>query len=111
MPYEEFVLQRMGNVAKQFVHRFRNDSAFVEAVAKSRHPLANSVSPGELHRWLYDRFSLFELLRDAGFTRVGVCSATESGLAGCSDFLLDTMEDGSIRKPDSLFMEGIKATK
>jgi predicted SAM-dependent methyltransferase len=111
MPDEEFVLQRMGNGAKQFVHRFRSDSAFAEAVAKSRDPQANPVDPGELHRWLYDRFSLFELLRDAGFTRVGVCSATESGLTGYSNFLLDTLEDGSIRKPDSLFMEGIKAVK
>lgn len=111
MPAEEFVLRRMGYGAQRFVQRFRNDAAFADLVTKSRDPLVNPVLPGELHRWLYDRFSLSELLKNAGFTGIAVCSAMESGLPGYSDFLLDTMEDGSIRKPDSLFMEGVKPSK
>lgn len=108
MPAEEFVFKRMGIGAKRFTHRFRTDSTYAEQVAQGRDPSVNPVPSGELHRWLYDRFSLSELLKDAGFTEISVCSATESALPRFSDFSLDTAEDGSIRKPDSLFMEGVK---
>jgi predicted SAM-dependent methyltransferase len=111
MPAEEFVLQRMGHGARRFVQRFRNDAAFAEQVTKNRDLQLNPVTPGEIHRWLYDRFSLSELLKNAGFTRVAVRSAKESGLLGFSDYFLDSGEDGSVRKPDSLFMEGVKPSE
>jgi hypothetical protein len=47
-------------------------------------------------------------LAEGGLTGVAVRSATESGLPGFADFRLDTAEDLTIRKPDSLFMEGTK---
>ena len=62
---------------------------------------------GECHRWMYDRFSLKQLLERCGFSRIRSCSAFESGIAGFSSFGLDVV-DGQVRKPDSLFMEAIK---
>jgi predicted SAM-dependent methyltransferase len=60
---------------------------------------------GESHRWMYDRLSLAQVLQEAGFTTVSVCTAFESGIDGFESFGLDVV-GGKIRKPDSLFMEG-----
>ncbi|WP_242057170.1 MULTISPECIES: methyltransferase domain-containing protein [Oscillatoriales] len=62
---------------------------------------------GEIHRWMYDRFSLRRLLENAGFVDVRVCRADESGIPNFNSYELDTIA-GKIRKPDSLFMEAIK---
>lgn len=60
---------------------------------------------GEVHRWMYDSYSLGRLLAGAGFVDVRVCAAAESGIAGFAAYHLDVDERGSICKPDSLFME------
>jgi hypothetical protein len=62
---------------------------------------------GEIHQWMYDRFSLRRALLEAGFTDVHVCSADESRILGFTGYNLDTI-NGVVRKPDSLFMEGVK---
>jgi SAM-dependent methyltransferase len=59
---------------------------------------------GEIHRWMYDRYSLKELCIARGFTDFKVQSATDSSIADYESFELDS-EDGNIRKPDSLFVE------
>jgi predicted SAM-dependent methyltransferase len=63
---------------------------------------------GECHRWMYDRFSLKQLLEQCGFSGARTCSAFESGIAGFLSYGLDVV-DGQVRKPDSLFMEAVKA--
>jgi predicted SAM-dependent methyltransferase len=62
---------------------------------------------GEIHLWMYDRFSLRRLLEEAGFVEVQLCSASQSRILNFSRYELDIAK-GHIRKPDSLFMEGIK---
>jgi len=62
---------------------------------------------GECHRWMYDRFSLRQLLEQCGFSDVRSCTAFDSRIAGFSSFGLDVV-DGKVRKPDSLFMEASK---
>ena len=62
---------------------------------------------GECHRWMYDRFSLKQLLQQCGFSAIRICSAFESRIAGFASFGLDVV-DGKVRKPDSLFMEATK---
>lgn len=63
---------------------------------------------GEVHRWMYDRFSLGELMKASGFAEVRVCSAHESRIPDFARYELDVVED-AVRKPDSLFMEGVRA--
>jgi hypothetical protein len=63
---------------------------------------------GEVHQWMYDRYSLGVLLRDAGFQNIQVCRADESDIPNFGSYLLDIEADGSVRKPDSLFMEARK---
>lgn len=62
---------------------------------------------GEIHRWMYDRVSLSRLLRNVGFESPSVCAAEESRIPSFDSYQLDRV-NGSIRKPDSLYIEAIK---
>ncbi|WP_373540794.1 methyltransferase domain-containing protein [Chamaesiphon sp.] len=62
---------------------------------------------GEVHRWMYDRYSMQRLLEQAGFANVRICQAEESRISDFNKYELDTFK-GSIRKPDSLFIEAVK---
>lgn len=66
---------------------------------------------GEVHRWMYDRYSLGRLMVKAGFGTPTVVTAEKSGIPEWSTYNLDTLPDGTIVKPDSLFMEGTKPEK
>ena len=63
---------------------------------------------GEIHQWMYDRHSLALLLKQCGFEKIVQRSASESYISNWSRFNLDTEPDGSIYKPDSLYIEAIK---
>lgn len=64
---------------------------------------------GEVHRWMYDRLSLRLLMEEVGFAVVKVKSFDESDIHDWCRYRLDASEYGHrSRKPDSLYMEGIK---
>jgi SAM-dependent methyltransferase len=63
---------------------------------------------GEVHQWIYDRYSLANLLKKAGFVSPKVCTAFESQIPGFASYELDVV-NGRVRKPDSLFMEAVKS--
>ena len=63
---------------------------------------------GEIHQCMYDRYSLSVLLKSCGLVNIVRRKATESYIQDWSDFNLDTEPNGSIYKPESLFMEAIK---
>lgn len=62
---------------------------------------------GEIHQWMYDRYSLSELLKSVGFVDVKVLSAFESEIYNWENYQLDVI-NGLVRKPDSLFIEAKK---
>ena len=62
---------------------------------------------GEVHQWMYDRFSLRRAMERAGCGEVRLCAADESGIPGFARFGLET-RNRQPRKPDSLYMEGKK---
>jgi hypothetical protein len=57
---------------------------------------------------MYDRFSLARELMAAGFHEPIVRSASESAIPDWTRFCLDAQSDGTINKPDLLFMEATK---
>lgn len=61
-------------------------------------------SQGEIHRWMYDRYSLRKLCEEAGFVDFRVCTAEESRIESYADYGLDST-DGQVCKPDSIFVE------
>ncbi len=63
---------------------------------------------GEPHRWMYDRLSLARILTTAGFGNVRVICASESAIPDFALYNLDTEPDGTVYKPDSLFVEATK---
>jgi predicted SAM-dependent methyltransferase len=62
---------------------------------------------GEIHQWMYDIYSLSNLLRDAGFKNIEKKNFDESSIPRWKSFSLDEIND-AIRKPDSLFAEAVK---
>lgn len=62
---------------------------------------------GEIHQWMYDRFSLGRLLVNVGFEGVRICGAGESGIPDFANYGLEIV-NGRERKPDSLYIEARK---
>lgn len=62
---------------------------------------------GEVHRWMYDAFSLGRILKQAGFEIITVCKANQSCIPNFPAYGLE-ITNGNIAKPDSLFVESIK---
>jgi len=92
--------------------RYTLADAFVGVIAgaEARQSFREGVfrDSGEIHRWMYDRFSLGRLLKEVGCTDVRVCRYDESRIPDFASYLLDSTPSGLPRKPDSLFLEGIK---
>jgi SAM-dependent methyltransferase len=65
-------------------------------------------SSGEVHQWMYDRYSLAKLLDAAGFDSPRSVGPAESAIPGWAALNLDTETDGLVYKPDSLFMEATR---
>lgn len=60
---------------------------------------------GEIHRVMYDRLVLAELLQQRGFVGVAPVPAGQSAIPGFTGFELDAV-GAEPRKPDSLYLEG-----
>ncbi len=115
MPAEDFVFERLGSEVKDKVARIRSQGG----THGDSHKTSDALPPdalrigqfrlsGEIHQWMYDRFSLGKLLEGAGFGGIRVCRANESRIPDFNRYLLDIEADGAVRKPDSLFMEAVK---
>jgi SAM-dependent methyltransferase len=65
-------------------------------------------SAGEVHRWMYDRYTLASALQRAGFQDVAVCSAVTSGVRDWGCFGLDVNADGSDYIAGSLYVEAVR---
>lgn len=63
---------------------------------------------GEVHQWMYDRYSLRIILADCGFSNLQHLTVEKSQMTGWTDFHLDIDPDGHIHKPHSLVYEGRK---
>ena len=121
MPAEAFVIERLGSEVLNALVALRSstEGAFDEETEEQGPEVLGTVESdalrigqfrlsGEVHQWMYDRYSLSVLLREAGFQKVHICGADESDIPNFNSYLLDIEADGSVRKPDSLFMEGSK---
>lgn len=107
-PAEDFIAQRVGTEywrARQHCKgRRTSEMAPTDPLAVGRFRLG-----GEVHQWMYDRYSLGRLLAESGFSSIRVCHAKESSIKDFASYGLDTEPDGSVYKPDSFFMEATVA--
>jgi len=65
---------------------------------------------GEIHQWMYDRYSLAQALLQAGLQNPKQQTAITSVFSEWGRVNLDIEPDGTVYKPDSLFMEAVKPT-
>lgn len=96
--FEQMVRREMAGTRRQ-----RKVVRFLENLIRG-----DTAKTGELHCWMYDSYSLEKLLTEAGFKDIRLETPGTSRIAGWTSFNLDTDADGTIDKPDSLYMEGVK---
>lgn len=75
-----------------------------EEVAIGRFRLA-----GEVHQWMYDRFSLARLMTAVGLDSPQLMTPQTSRIPGWAEYHLEVGPDGAVHKPDSFVMECVKA--
>ena len=113
MPEEEFVIQRCGSEVLSVLEMLRQEKPQTGKPTPLEPPSASQIAEfrasGEIHKWMYDRFSLSDLLNQTGFQQFKVCAPDESRIPAFNSYLLDINADGSTRKPDSLFVEARKS--
>ncbi len=134
LPNEEFIFERIGEEAKNFRKLPRENAlkksvrgtGYIKKLLKRAYysiklrlsyqmrmetddhfKIGYFRSQGQIHQWMYDRYSMHMLLKEVGFTEIKVTSAFESYIKGWEEYELDTMLN-EVRKPDSLFIEAIK---
>jgi len=104
---KEFILERVGSEAAPYIAPY-NPNARTPAQGIDS-PTAAAVGAfrcsGEAHLWMYDRHSARKLLAQAGFKNIRVVDAGSSQIPNWKRFNLDTLPDGTVRKPDSFFVE------
>jgi len=103
------MLRRLGSKVQAARRAAAGVAALVFLGAEGREALREGLfrRSGEIHRWMYDRFSLQRALEQAGFAGARVCSADESGIPGFAGYGLERI-DGREHKPDSLYVEARK---
>ncbi len=112
MPAEAFVIERQGSEVLDVIRACRRQDMGSNPVMYeeklSQEQIGRFRQSGEIHQWMYDRYSLSKLLAETGFTNIEVCRAGQSEIRNFNAYHLDVEPDGSIRKPDSLFVEARK---
>jgi SAM-dependent methyltransferase len=138
IPNEEFIIGRIGDEGRHLIDMLKKSgeaTAVVDSVSPRPRAKLDSIGTkirtrlarmlmrdddlralalgrfrlgGEVHQWMYDRFSISELLNAAGFINADFHTARTSGIPGWANFYLDVTPDGRIVKPDLLFAEARK---
>lgn len=111
VPAEDFVVSRVGPGLRDHFDALRAQDpppVLPPHPAPDPERIGRFRLGGEVHQWMYDRWSLRRLMTEAGFKAPRQVAATESALPGFAAFGLDSEADGAPRKPDSLFMEARK---
>lgn len=116
IPCLDFVVQRLGYEVTSKLDQIREmvkNGTTPEVLQQRRSTFsADEVgrfrTGGGAHLWMYDRYSLALLLEQAAFAAPAVVAANQSRIPNFEQYGLDVLPDGSVRKPDSLFMEALR---
>lgn len=101
--------KRLWNCLRSLHMKFVGWIVFLLAGKSARKSFQTGIfrSSGEVHQWMYDRFSLRRLLEQSGFVDIKICAATESRIPEYEKYSLDAL-NGVTRKPDSMHIEASK---
>jgi predicted SAM-dependent methyltransferase len=121
---EQYIVDRIGYVGSNFrnsnfrialssIPMFKKAIRYVlnkmkaKLISSEAEELGRFRLDGEIHMWMYDRYSLHQLLKDCGFIDIVKKSPSESDIPQWSEYNLD-IKDGVVYDPASLFMEARK---
>jgi len=90
---------------KKIIHLL--SGKFKGKILGKKYQIGNFRLSGEVHMWMYDRFSLCDLLKECGFKDVTLKTPYDSDIPSWSDFQLD-VKNGKPYNPTSLFIEAKK---
>ncbi len=118
IPALDFVVERLGYEVTSKLEEIRSyvrggltpDKLAARRAAWGAEAIGRFRTSGEVHLWMYDRYSLGRLLEAAGFQEIQLMQAHSSRIPGFDQYNLDVLPDGTVRKPDSLFIEARKTT-
>jgi predicted SAM-dependent methyltransferase len=101
---------RQENNLLSFLKKFLSLHIFFRSCVKQKDiiKIGTFRLSGEVHQWMYDRYSIGKLLENAGFKDIKVTTAKISYIENWNSYFLDCLHDGTVRKPDSLFIEAKK---
>lgn len=109
LPNEKFIIERFGGEGEMLLEAFKGRNfPYISLSELNPTQIGQFRQSGEVHQWMYDRYSLGVLLEKVGFSDIKVCQADESRISDFNNYYLDVLPDGRVRKSDSLFMEAIK---
>jgi len=101
------IRQLLNRMKKSIIHvLFKKEIEYIE-MNKRYIDIGKFRLSGEIHQWMYDRYSLSIMTEKAGFINIEVKTAFESRINNWSSFGLES-KDGIVFKPDSLFIEAVK---
>lgn len=136
LPNEDYIIDRIGYVGKSIIEGSRISSdvskhrriiqiiqkinktspkriiqyglkKFSEVFSTNAMRIGSFRLGGEIHMWMYDRFSLSRLLLSCGFVDIQHLDAHNSSIFNFEAYELD-VKDGEVFDPNSLFMEAKK---
>ena len=100
---------RLGKLLKRLRQKLAGWLVYLVAgkAAYKNFKMGSFRASGEIHQWMYDRYSLKRMLENSGFVDVKICTANESRIPEYDKYSLDVLS-GIVRKPDSLYIEASK---
>jgi hypothetical protein len=135
LPNEDYIVERIGHVGRSIIERGRKQADGTGKPGAAVIDKLKRVTPkklvshlrvrlrdrlgsealkigafrlsGEIHMWMYDRYSLGRLLGQAGFVNVQQVDAYRSSIPDWPAYELD-VKGGAVFDPTSLFMEAQK---
>ncbi len=82
-------------------------SMFLNILLGKKYKIGSFRLGGEIHAWLYDKYSLSRLLKDVGFSDIKIKNAFESDIPNWNSYELDVKGE-LVHDPTSLFIEAKK---
>jgi predicted SAM-dependent methyltransferase len=92
-----FIIRKIVNVKRIIINLFFGE----------KYKIGKFRSGGEIHMWMYDRYSLSRLLLEVGFRDIKIKNSFESDIPEWTLYELD-VKDGMEYTPKGLFIEAIK---
>ena len=96
-------------IIKKLVRSFRNIFKYLfKKEVNAAEKIGNFRLGGEIHQWMYDRYSMKRLLENKGFIQFRICDGQNSSIPNWNKFSFES-ENGILLKPDSLIIEARKS--